>query len=202
MNHALATRLAASLVVLLVVGCSEPVKTVTLKGKIRPPSSEGVSGAPAQPTVANTPLLVSNLAGTLAKSEAARVQNAAGDFSFELRTDTLPAAGDFVKVAWAHPTRGGILLERTYSLNHNQTGEIAGDLTDLATLVTLGLESLRQTQPGRTVSPPTMLEDQLISASTLRSRFQTRYYSYLGGGEPAPGADADLAQDSAELLFK
>lgn len=201
MHHCLATRLAFSLVALLAVGCSEPIKTVTLKGKLRPPSSEGVAGAPAHPSIANTPLLVTNLSGTLAKPEAARIHNSAGDFGFELRTDNLPVAGDFVKVAWQHPTRGGLMLERTYSLSRNQTGDIPGDLTDLSTLVTLGLEALRQTQPGRTVAPPTLLEDQLISASSVRGRFQSRYYGYLAGSEPAPGSDADLAQDSSDILF-
>lgn len=202
MHHALAKRLSASLVALLLVGCSAPVKTVTLKGRLRPPSTEGITGAPSAPTVANSPLLVTNLSGSLARPEAARVLNAAGEYSFQLRTDDLPAAGDFVKVAWQHPTRGGILLERTFSLSKDQTGELQGDLSDLSTLVTLGLEALRQTEPGRMVAPPPLLENQLISASTVRSRFQARYYAYLAGGEPAPGADADLAQDSAELLFQ
>lgn len=201
MYNATSARLAAILVAALLAGCSGGVKTVTLKGKVRPPSSDGLSSPPANPSLANSPLSVSNLSGTLAKPEAARIGNAAGDYAFELRTDTLQAGGDFVKVAWQHPTRGGILLERTFSLSKDQTGELQGDLNDLSTLVTLGLESLRQTTPGRTVAPPPLLENELTQATSLRSRFQARYYGYLSGSEPAPGADADLAQDSADLLF-
>lgn len=202
MHHAFANPLTIGLTALLLAGCSAPVKTVTLKGKLRPPSTEGMTSAPANPSFANSPLLVTNLAGTLAKPEAARVANAQGDYSFQLRTDNLGPGGDFVKVAWQHPTRGGILLERTFSLSKDQEGELQGDLSDLSTLVTLGLESLRQTEPGRTVASPLLLENQLVPASTLRGRFQSRYYGYLWGQEPAPGADADLAQDSSELLFK
>lgn len=202
MHHATSTRLAACLVIMLLTGCSGPAKTVTLKGKVVPPSSEGLTNPPASPALANSPLQMSNLSGTLFKQDAARVLNSTGEFSFELRTDNLPAAGDFVTLAWRHPTRGGLLLERTYSVSKDQTGDLQGDLTDLSTLVTLGLQSLRQTSPGREVSPPPLLENQLIQATTLRSRFQARYYGYLGGSDPAPGADADLAQDSADLLFK
>lgn len=202
MLHATSMRLAACLVTVLVVGCSGSVKTVTLKGRLRPPSTEGLSNPPANPALAGTPVAVSNLSGTLAKDAASRVSNSEGDFSFELRTDNLPAAGDFVKLSWAHPTRGGILLERTFSLAKDQTGELPGDLTDLSTLVTLGLESLRQTTPGTAVAPPPLLENQLLAAASLRSRFQGRYYGYLGGSTPAPGSDADLAQESAAFLFK
>lgn len=198
MRHAFTTCLAAA----LLVGCSSPVKTVTLKGKIRPPSSEGLASPPANPNMANSPLLVSNLSGTLAKQEAARVRNAEGEYDFALRTDNLPPEGDFIKIVWQHPTRSGILLERTVSLNKDQTGELPGDLNDLSTLVTLGLESLRQTSPGRAVAPPPILENQLLQSTTVRSRFQARYYGYLSGSEPAPGSDADLAQDSSALLFK
>lgn len=201
MHHATLTRLAAMLAAMLLAGCSSTAKTVTLKGKVRPPSSEGVSSPPTSPPLANSPLSVSNLSGTLAKQAAARIGNAGGDYSFELRTDALGPGGDFVKVAWQHPTRGGILLERTFSLSKDQTGEIQGDLNDLSTLVTLGLESLRQTNPGRTVAPPPLLENQLAQAAYMRSRFQSRYFGYLSGSDPAPGADADLAQESAELLF-
>lgn len=200
MHHATSRHLAAILAAMLLTGCSGAVKTVTLKGKVRPPSSEGISSPPANPPVANSPLLVSNLSGTLAKAAAARV-GSAGEYSFDLRTDGLPAGGDFVKVAWPHPTRGGILLERTFSLSKDQTGEIQGDLSDLSTLVTLGLESLRQTDPGRTVAPPPLLENDLAQATYMRSRFQSRYFGYLSGSETAPGADADLAQESAAFLF-
>lgn len=202
MPHATSTRLAVCLAASLCVGCTGPTKTVTLKGKVRPPATEGLSNPAASPPLLNSPLLVTNLSGTLAKPQAARVTASTGDYGFELRTDTLPAAGDFVKVAWQHPTRGGILLERTFSLSKDQTGTIEGDLSDLSTLVTLGLESLRQTEPGRTVAPPPLLENQLVSAGTLRSRFQARYYGFLAGSDPAPGSDADLAQESADLLFK
>jgi len=200
--HANSTRLVACLLTVFLVGCSGSVKAVTLKGKIVPPTTEGLTNPPANPALANNPLQVSNLSGTLYKQDAAHVLNAAGEFSFDLRTDNLPTGGDFVTLAWRHPTRGGILLERTYSLSKDQTGDMPGDLNDLSTLVTLGLESLRQTSPGRTVNPPPLLENPLIQATTLRSRFQARYYGYLGGSDPAPGADADLAQDSADLLFK
>lgn len=201
MHHATSMRLAACLLAVSLAGCSGPVKTVTLRGKVRPPSSEGLTNPPGHPGLGGSALAVSNLSGTLAKATAARL-GSEGDFSFELRTDDLPAGGDLVKLAWPHPTRGGILLERTYSLSKDQTGELSGDLTDLSTLVTLGLESLRQTAPGSTVAPPPLLENQLIQATSLRSAFQGRYYGYLGGTEPAPGADANLAQDSAALLFK
>lgn len=186
------------------VACSPSAPSVTLQGRVRPPAGEGISQPPALPTMQGSPLMVTNLAGTLGKTEAATVTNAAGDFSFAVRTDTLPADGDWVKVAWRHPSRGGILLARTFRLTKGQTGTIQGDVTDLSTLVSLALEAQRQLDASRLLArSPQQLENELAAQAGggILGIFQQRFYAYLAGGATPPGADSDLAQDAVELLF-
>lgn len=191
--------------------CSPAAPTVTLQGRIRPPSAEGIAQPAALPTIQGSPLMVTNLAGTLGKTDAATVTNGQGDFSFAVKTDTLPADGEWVKVAWRHPSRGGILLSRTYRLSKGQTGAIQADVTDLSTLVGLAVEVQRQLDAARLLDAagkprsPQQLENELAAQAAgpggILSTFQQRFYAYLGGAATPPGADSDLAQDAVEILF-
>ncbi|HEY9899422.1 MAG TPA: hypothetical protein V6D00_09595 [Pantanalinema sp.] len=191
--------------------CSAGTPSVTLQGRVRPPSSEGISQPAALPARKGSPLTVANLAGTLGKADAATVTNDQGDFSFDVRTDALSEAGDWVKVAWRHPGRGGPLLARTFRLTRGQTGTIQGDLTDLSTLVSLALEAERQLDASRLLDAtgkprsPQQLENELATQAAgtggILGTFQQRFYGYLAGGATPPGADSDLAQDAVELLF-
>lgn len=185
---------------LLLAGCSLGVPTVTLRGQVLPPA--GGSGF----SLAGTPLAVYALSGSQGKASAATVQDAQGHFQFELQTDSLASGGELVKLAWRHPTRGGILLERTYRLARDMRGEIQGNLTDLSTLVTLAIEAQRQLDPSLLPSTPDSLETSLqsltASSRSLLTLFQQRYNAYLAGATASPGADADLAQSAGEMLFK
>jgi hypothetical protein len=139
------------------------------------------------------------------------VANDEGDFSFTVRTDDLSEGGDWIKVSWRHPGRGGLLLSRTYRLTKGQTGTIQGDLSDLSTLVTLALEAERQIDTSRLLDTsgrprsPQLLENELAAQAAgtggILGTFQQRFYAYLGGGTTPPAADSDLAQDAVEILF-
>ncbi|MBO9541964.1 hypothetical protein J7643_15355 [bacterium] len=195
----------------LLAGCSAGESSVTLQGRIRPPSAEGLTQPAALPALKGSPLTVSNLAGTLGKTDAATVNDAEGNFSFAVRTDTLPAGGEWVKVAWRHPSRGGILLSRTFRLNKGQTGTLPAEITDLSTLAGLAMEAEVQRDASRLLDQsgkprsPLLLESELAAQATgaggILGTFQQRFYAYLGGAATAPGADSDLAQDAGELLF-
>lgn len=200
MFHVRRCPLWGAMLSLLLAGCSLGVPTVTLKGRVLPPSIS--SGLP----LAGTPLAVYTLSGSYGKASAATVQDAQGHFQFDLETDRIESGGELVKLAWLHPSRGGILLERTYRLAKDMRGEIQGDLTDLATLVTLAIEAQRQLDPTLLPSTPDSLETSLqsltASSRSLLTLFQQRYNAYLAGAASPPGADADLAQSAGEMLFK
>lgn len=186
---------------LLLAGCSSVTQTVTLKGKVVPPSSPTPGIA-----IVNAPLAVFTLSGAYGKVVAATVQDAQGHFQFDLQTDRFSPGGELVKVAWRHPTKGGILLERTYRLVKNASGEISGNLSDISTLVTLAVEAQRQLDPSLIQAAPetyeTLLQSLTASSKSLLTLFRQRYDAYLGSGSVAPGADADLAQSAGEMLFK
>lgn len=204
MSHVVPTGCSILLAGLLLVGCGPAVQTVTLKGTIRPPSTDGLTNPPANPSFVNSPLVVTNLAGTLGNTST-KISDPTGNFQVDLRTDTLAVSGEHVKVAWTSATRGGILLERTYLLSKNQSGTLEGDLTDLSTLTTLAIEDERQLDPSRLKDTPSALEQNLAVLSapsrTLLTTFQQHYYAYLANGPTPPGADANLAQDAVDLLF-
>lgn len=190
--------LLVALLALLLPGCSSLVATVTLKGRVQPPG-----GSLA---LAGTHLAVYTLSGTQGKPAAATLQDVQGHFQFELQTDRFNPGGELVKLVWHHPSRGGILLERTYRLAKDMRGEIQGDLTDLSTLVTLAIEAQRQLDSAWVPPAPETLETSLTnltaSSRSILTLFKQRYEAYLAGGGAAPGADADLAQSAGEMLFK
>ena len=190
---------------LAMAACSGGVKTVTLKGQLALPPTDGVSSPPANPAVGNQPLLVTNVAGTLGKTGGVTTSGTGG-FQFDVRTDTLPAAGDTIRLAWLHPTKGGILLERVYALAQGQSGELDGDLSETSTLVALAVANQQQIDPSVLALGPVVLEQQLVQTAstpktTLVSAFRAAYYGYLASNSAAPGANADLAQSATDYFF-
>jgi len=189
------------LISLLVAGCSGQVDTLTVSGNIRIP----ISAASAF-KIEGSPILISNLDGTLGNLKAATL-DAGGKFNFRIERASLPENPQWYKLVIMHPELNGPMLSRALVLSRGGAGAEAIEVSPYSSLTQMAIEYQYQLDPSRvpvTLSPVT-LEDTFVTrgdAFLLDNQFHVTYAQYASGSLAiAPAADSELAAEARALLF-
>lgn len=189
------------LIPLLVAACSGQVDTLTVSGNIRIP----ISAASAF-KIEGSPILISNLDGTLGNLKASSL-DAAGKFNFRIERASLPEKPQWYKLVIMHPELKGPMLSRALVLSRGGAGAEAIEISPYSSLTQMAIEYQYQLDPSRvpvTLSPVT-LEDTFVTrgdAFLLDNHFHVTYAQYASGSLTiAPAADSELAAEARALLF-